>query len=61
MFMLSINTDSAAFADNAKDEIKRILVEFAEHFAIPNPFRHEDPYPISDVNGNPIGYGYFHQ
>jgi len=52
--VLKINCDNAAFADNAEDEISRILHNAADEIA----YRFDSPpfeIPLHDVNGNKVG------
>lgn len=53
MFTLKINTDNAAFEDDATHEIKRILEEVAMDLELAT--NHGCSGNIRDVNGNTVG------
>lgn len=56
MFVLTLHTDNAAFADNALEgEVSRILLRVAQEIAV-----HPDAYlgdgkGLYDINGNRVG------
>lgn len=49
MFTLTIKTDNAAFEEDARGEIARILEEVVQKI-----FRGEEPSKVNDINGNPV-------
>lgn len=51
MFKLKIETDNAAFEDNPKEEIARLLKGVIDILEA----RGEDYGKLYDINGNPVG------
>ena len=58
-FFIEISLENEAFANNASEEVARILREIANKVGLFSWLNEKTAYPVRDINGNKVGqYGY---